>query len=243
MSRSAGRTASPSRPSDTPEQPPSVNARVYQALKQLILVGRVMPGVQLTHEGVAAELGVSRTPVRDALERLHQEGFVEHRRNRGYFVANLGVDEVRELFGLRTALELFALEEAWRRRTLLPLDDLRAINERYRDAITEGASKWRMLVDQEFHHALALRSGNQLLVKALDSLFERIVLKRHVGGYVVEQGLQAYQEQEELLRLLAAGRYDRAREALRDHIASGRDRLLGQLEDGLDAGRHGAGRL
>lgn len=222
------------RSASLPDGATSVSIRTYQAIKRLILVGRVMPGVQLTHEALATELGVSRTPVRDALERLHQDGFVEHRRNRGYFVANLGVEEVRELFGVRTALELFALDEASRQQTLLPLNDLHEINARYREAITVGASKRRMLVDMEFHHALALRSGNRLLVRSLDSVFERIVLKRHVAGYVVEQGLQAFQEQDALLRLIAGGRHDAARAALSDHIARGRDRLLGHLmEAGL----------
>ncbi|MDF8364741.1 GntR family transcriptional regulator [Achromobacter anxifer] len=215
--------------SDESKIPASATTRVYRAIKQLILVGRLMPGVQLTHEGLATELGVSRTPVREALERLLQEGFVQHRRNRGYFVADLNVDEVRELFGLRTALELYALEEAWIRGTLLPLDDLHEINQRYLEAIAEGSSKRRMLIDQEFHHLLALRSGNQLLVKALDSLFERIILKRRVGGYVVEKGFEAHQEQEKLLQLLDADDYHQARETLSHHIASGRDRLLAQL--------------
>ncbi len=216
----------------------SANTRVYRAVKQLILVGRLKPGVQLTHEGLATELGVSRTPIREALERLHQEGFVAHRRNRGYFVADLSPREVGELFGVRTALELYALEESRARDALRNVDELRAINQTYREAIAEGASKLRMIVDQQFHHALAARSDNSLLVKNLDSVFERIILKRRVEGYVVAQGEQAYIEQEKLLDQLAAGEYDEASATLRRHIVSGRDRLLGQLvtEDEADPG-------
>ncbi len=211
----------------------SLNARVYRTIKQMILLGRLMPGVQLTHEGLATEIGVSRTPVRETLERLHQEGFVYHRRNRGYFVADLSPEEVSELFGVRTALELYALDEAWQKDALDDLDDLRAINDRYQQAIQEGPSKRRMIVDHEFHRSLALRAGNQFLLRSLDAVFERIILKRRVEGYVVAKGMEAYKEQEVLLDQLAAGRLPEARETLRRHIASGRDRLLDQLkEDG-----------
>lgn len=222
----------------------SVNARVYRAIKQFILVGRVHPGVQLTHEALANELGVSRTPVREALERLHQEGYVAHRRNRGYFVADLSPREVGELFGLRTAIELYALQESWERKALQDIDALRRINAKYQEAIAVRASKQRMLVDQEFHLCLAARSGNGLLVKTLNSIFERVILKRRVEGYAVEQGLQAYNEQEKLLDHLAAGEYEEARTTLSQHIASGRDRLLGQLESdhALQNYAHQAGR-
>lgn len=212
----------------------SANERVYRALKQLILIGRVMPGVQLTHEGLASELGVSRTPVREALERLNQEGFVAHRRNRGYFVADLTPQEVSELFGVRAGLELYALEESWRQNQHINMQELQRINQDYRSAILVGASKKRMIVDQEFHLELAKQSGNTLLCRTLGSVFERIILKRRVQGYTVAQGLDAYEEHETLIRHLSLGHYEDARSALRDHILRGRDRLLAQLVQEAD---------
>src|SRR5690606_33184637 len=93
----------------------STNARVYKVIRDLITSYQLKPGVKLIHQELADKLGVSRTPVREALERLDQEGLVIRIPRRGFYVAEVGEEEARELYDLREALELFALRKSMER--------------------------------------------------------------------------------------------------------------------------------
>ena len=82
--------------------------RAYQTIRARIMDGSVPPGAALREEALAAEIGVSRTPVRDALRRLLADGLVESARNRGTFVAEITTDDLLEVYQLRAMLEGFA---------------------------------------------------------------------------------------------------------------------------------------
>jgi DNA-binding GntR family transcriptional regulator len=88
---------------------PSVRERTYEHLKSVILSGRFRPGERLAEEHLAEELGVSRTPVREALHKLEQDGLIEPLESRGFCIPYDSLEEVEDLFDLRTVLEGYAL--------------------------------------------------------------------------------------------------------------------------------------
>src|ERR687883_27216 len=90
----------------------NLSARVYNQIKNLILSNEVMPGQKLHHQQLSERLGVSRTPVREALTRLVQEGYVAFLPNRGFTCKEIRLQEAEELYDLREALEAFAVEKA-----------------------------------------------------------------------------------------------------------------------------------
>src|SRR5918999_2179467 len=90
----------------------NLSARVYNEIKNLILCNEVMPGQKLNHQQLSERLGVSRTPVREALTRLVQEGYVAFLPNRGFTCKEIRLQEAEELYDLREALEAFAVERA-----------------------------------------------------------------------------------------------------------------------------------
>src|SRR5437868_2942248 len=105
---------------------------VYQSIKESILGNRLRPGNKLTHQGLAESLGVSRTPVRESLERLYQEGYVTHIPNRGFFVAEIDAQEVRQLYQTREALETYGLMLVFRTgMQSAAMKRLKAINASY----------------------------------------------------------------------------------------------------------------
>ncbi|MBO1080152.1 GntR family transcriptional regulator [Roseomonas haemaphysalidis] len=104
--------------------------RAYQTIRARIMDGSVPPGAALREEALAAEIGVSRTPVRDALRRLLADGLVESERNRGTFVAEITTDDLLEVYQLRAALEGFAARRAATRITQGELDALRGLADR-----------------------------------------------------------------------------------------------------------------
>jgi len=85
--------------------------RAYSQIKNLILSNEVMPGQKLRHQHLSERLGVSRTPVREALTRLVQEGHVSFLPNRGFTCKEIRMQEAEELYDLREAMEAFAVEK------------------------------------------------------------------------------------------------------------------------------------
>src|SRR3990170_5674658 len=90
----------------------NLSASVYNQIKRLILCNEIMPGQKLHHQQLSERLGVSRTPIREALTRLVQEGYVSFLPNRGFTCKEIGMQEAEELYELREALEAFAVEKA-----------------------------------------------------------------------------------------------------------------------------------
>jgi DNA-binding GntR family transcriptional regulator len=90
----------------------NLSARVYNQIKNLILSNEVMPGQKLHHQHLSERLGVSRTPVREALTRLVQEGYASFLLSRGFTCKEIRMQEAEELYDLREAIEAFAVEKA-----------------------------------------------------------------------------------------------------------------------------------
>lgn len=215
--------------------PVSVNAQVYEALKAQILSGQLRPGVKLIHQELAERLSVSRTPVRESLERLYQEGFVTRIARRGFFVAEIDEDEARELYELREALELFALQSAMTRG--LSAADLRrldGLNSRYRQLLRDDRTRERMVVDRDWHLSLAAAANNRVLMRMLESVFERLILKIRVDGYRTVRGQEALNEHLAMTQALREDNWSGARKLLRAHIRGARRRLTGHLADLAD---------
>lgn len=207
-----------------------VNASVYDALKRQILNNKLRPGYKLGHQELAESLGVSRTPVRESLERLYQEGFVVRVPNRGYYVAEISAAEAHELYETREALEVYELRRSLERGiTASNLAMLERINEQYHALIGGELTRQRLIVDRNFHLALAGISGNQFLCRTLASIFERLILKRRVDGYH-DTGVVPYGEHVTLLSDLRRGNARAAERALSHHIVGASKRLLRYLD-------------
>lgn len=154
----------------------------YQGLKRQLLAGEYPPGARLGEERLAAQLGVSRTPVREALSRLHSEGLVERLADGGFGPTLINLHLVRELYEIRFALERCAL-----RRTLdgVPTHDeaqLRALRADWADldapARDADVHADFVLLDEDFHERLAAASGNRSLTDQLHKVNERIRIVR-----------------------------------------------------------------
>jgi GntR family transcriptional regulator, rspAB operon transcriptional repressor len=208
----------------------SVNQTVYEAVKGEITSSRLRPGVKLIHQELAERLNVSRTPVREALERLYQEGFVTRVPRRGFFVAEIDEDEARELYELREALEIYALRRTMA-RGIKPADlrRLDGFNEAYRGLLHDETMRERMLVDRDWHLALAALADNRALLRALEAVFERLILKIRTDGYPTRRGEEALREHREMMKALRAEDQPLAERLLAEHIQGARRRLASHL--------------
>jgi DNA-binding GntR family transcriptional regulator len=149
--------------------------RVYGQLKRSIVEGEYRSGEALTEGTLARTQRASRTPVREALSRLHQEGLVDRLPGRGWFVSTVTVQLIRDTFEVRRWLEGATAAGAAERASATDLQELRALGEfRYADASYRSAEQ----VNREFHLAIARACGNQVgieLVQQCLTQFDRFL--------------------------------------------------------------------
>lgn len=155
------------------ERPKSLADLVVERIKEQIVDGRLSVGQPLSENVLAAELGISKTPVREGLLQLKMQGLVEIRPQRGSYVFSLDDDSVGELCELRAVLELAALRLAVARSREALAHDVTGIVARMDEALAGGDLPAYRRLDAEFHQSIVNCSGNRFLVEA----YEAIALK------------------------------------------------------------------
>jgi GntR family transcriptional regulator, rspAB operon transcriptional repressor len=209
----------------------NLSARVYNQIKHLILCNEIMPGQKLHHQELSERLGVSRTPVREALTRLVQEGYVSFLPNRGFTCKEIRIQEAEELYDLREALEAFAVEKAIAKLTQASLDQLRKKMSSYGRDVQKRFTRERLVYDQDVHMQIIRLAGNETLTNTLSHVFERIVLKRRTDGlYDPARGLTAHEEHMRLLDAMQQRNVSAAVAIIREHIQAGKKNVMADLE-------------
>jgi DNA-binding GntR family transcriptional regulator len=145
----------------------ALRRNIAEAVRRAVVGGQLAPGTRINESRLSADLGVSRTPLREALFSLESLGILEADPPRGFFVTPLSAREIRELYPIGRALDLLAVRSAMR-FPKTTLDRLEAINDRFR-AARRRAERARIL-DREFHQTLISPSQNQRLHAMLDGV-------------------------------------------------------------------------
>ena len=209
----------------------NLSGQVYSQIKTLILCNEILPGQKLHHQELSERLGVSRTPVREALTRLVQEGYVSFLPNRGFTCKEIRLQEADELYQLREALEAFAVEKAIENLTEAAFTELSAKINLYGKDVQKRFTRDRLVYDQDIHLEIARLSGNETLTKTLVQVFERIILKRRTDGlYDPARGITAHQEHLKLLQAMKKRNTHDAVKIVRAHIRAGRNNVLADLK-------------
>jgi DNA-binding GntR family transcriptional regulator len=144
------------------ESMPSV---VASKLREAIVQGELVPGAQLIEVQLAAQLGVSRGPLREAMQRLVQEGLLRSERNRGLFVVELGPDDVRDIYIVRRAVDQAAAKLLLEKDTAPLARRLREILSRMSAVAKRGDRVALSNADMEFHEAFVEASGSARLMR------------------------------------------------------------------------------
>ncbi|WP_349368869.1 GntR family transcriptional regulator [Salinarimonas sp.] len=197
---------------------------VYRAILAAIRARHYRPGDRLREEEVAARLGVSRTPVREALGRLQEKGLVEAAAGRGLAVARLGMQQVLELYAMREELEGAAARFAAQQASPVELDNLVRLNAELAAAEDDA---WRAAeINRVFHERLYDAARNRYLSQALDDLQDTVALLPSTTFQVPGRAASAAQEHRALLEALSARDSERAQALAAAHIrAAFRTRL------------------
>ena len=204
--------------------------RVYREATQRAVAWRFPPGERINEVALARELGVSRTPVREALNRLARDGFVHFVPNRGFVARDLSPELVRDLYELRAAIEVAAVRLACARATDEAIERL----ARAWRAATANAPARRIdrlaAADEAFHRGIARLSGNAQLAATLERVNAQIRYFRQVDQESPERLGRTHREHAGVLDFLARRDARRAGELIERHIVLSRERALAVTE-------------
>ncbi|MGP1395477.1 MAG: GntR family transcriptional regulator [Inquilinaceae bacterium] len=220
---------------------PNSSEQAYDFIRRRILEGTFSPGERLTETMLARRIGVSRTPVRDALRRLNAEGMVEATANHGARVFAWSGDEMNEVTALRAVLESFGAGLAARKIDAGGLADLRRIQDRIeRGADRAAGPDYAVLTEQNrlLHLRIAEISGNSRLTSVLQQLMSLPHIMRKYASFNEEQLQRSLSHHRELIAALADGDAEWASSIMRAHIYAARslDQALAGTGAADDAG-------
>lgn len=187
--------------------------RIYADLRRSVIMGRRLPGERIDARELARRYGTSITPVREALQMLHQEGLVTIKPHVGYLVTQVTLKQLRDLMELREILELAAVERAASRITSQQLEELEEIYAGYTGDDDESYARYTA-ENRTFHCAIAQATGNQELTDVLGHLHDRLarfMVLRHAGETMQYSHAR-------IVEALRARRADEACRAMRDEL-------------------------
>lgn len=216
----------------SPIQPPNrVNREVYEALRRAIISGELVPGQRLVEATLANRLGVSRAPLREAIGVLERDGLISRLPRRGMAVSVLSRKDVIEIYGLRTALETWAIAKACEEASAEEIADLASIVDRMRDAIACDDVKRVAEGDVAFHRALCASSHNDRVVAVWNSNYSQIQILSNQSTVEGRPYIREFPERHlVIVRAIAAGNRDAAQRVIVEHIQSAARRTLARPE-------------
>jgi DNA-binding GntR family transcriptional regulator len=198
-------------------------------LMDLIESGELGSGSRLTETELARRLGISRTPVREALHRLHAMGLAEHGPQRGLIIAHLSYDQIRQLFAVREGLEGMATRLAAEHASRAEVNILREMVAEDRTISDPLKLQGR---NKLLHRQIVQSSHNQFMIEALGNLRVHMSLLPGSTYSRPERIKSAQAGHEEIVEAIAQGDGDRAERAAREHIAEGYQFRLKMIAEG-----------
>ena len=213
-------------PTITLLQTSSLTSVVQGELERMILSGELAPGAKLTEVALAASLGVSRGPLREAFRMLEEAGLVRTEKNRGVFVRNIPIDEAVEIFDLRAAMDELVGRRLAERITTAQLKEIRGLVDQMEHAVRAKDARHYHLLNLRFHDRLVELAGNSKLTAIYRKLIKELSLFRRLnladgGPMPISVG-----EHRQIVKAIASGDPDTAGRAMFDHVIESKERTI-----------------
>ncbi len=202
---------------------------VFHTLRQAILKGDLKPGERLMEIQLAKKLGVSRTPIREAIRKLELEGLVLMIPRKGAEVAEITEKNLRDVLEVRGALEKLAVQLACDQITKAQIHELREAAGAFREALTSGNVTEIAEADEHFHDLINLATGNQKLIQLLNNLREQMY--RYRVEYLKNEAVypQLLSEHDSLIRAIEKRQREQAAEIVCRHIENQAEAISGTI--------------
>lgn len=208
--------------------------KAYAAIYEALTAGRLRPGEHLAEERLAREIGVSRTPVREALRRLSTEGFVEFMPNQGGRVPSLSFDDIKEIFDLRVILEGYAASLSARKMSADQIKQLKDLCDGMEKAYAKRQGNYIQEIshgNRRFHRIILEAAGGQKLSRLLPQLIEMPLVLDTYNRFTKDDMNRSMRHHRELIVAIAAQDADWADAIMRSHIQSARNCYLQSVKE------------
>ena len=199
---------------------------VFEALREAILKGVLKPGERLMEIQLAEEMGVSRTPVREAIRKLELEGLVAMVPRKGAYVASLSMKDIIEVFEIRGALEGLAAELAAERITDEELEELERYLVRITESIEADDLALVVAIDTDFHSQLYKASRNERLAQIINNLREQIQRFRTTSLSLPGRMQAALEEHKKIVDAISTRDGALARRLAEEHIENAENSFM-----------------
>ena len=191
---------------------------VYEELKMQILKGSIIPGTRMMEVELAEEMGVSRTPIREAIRKHEKEGLVTIEPRRGAYASMISTEDMVEILEVRQDLEGLAAYFAADRMTKSQMDELKQVSNNYNKAVKEGNMEAMIKHDTRFHHIIVESCHNKILVQMIEQLQELVLRFRYIYYDNFRRAENMPEEHEAIVAAIAEGDAGKARAAADIHI-------------------------
>ena len=211
--------------------------KVYSAMRKRILCFELKPGERFFETEIAENLGVSRTPIREALSRLEQEGLIKSLPKRGYAVSDVTAREIEELYEIREALEVMALRAAakvYHKNDWIRFEQILHIEAGQNNEHSEELQIPDFDEAHKFHEEIIRISGKETLRQIYNMVSDKINRFQRMDLFHTDRGGASHREHIQIVKLLKQGRVEEAVTATRGHIRHSQNTILNFLHKKKD---------
>lgn len=204
--------------------------QVFEQLKKMIFDGEFRPGNRIIESEVAESIGISRTPVREALHKLEAERLIVRLPKGGYVVKGMSIGEIEEIFDIRVLLESFAgylAAQRWNDKQLAPLEEKLREFEKY---LLINDLKELTRINTEFHELLYALSKSPKLIQMINNLRDEIFLLREILLESMKVGSLSHNDHKEIIKAIKHREAEKVERLLKEHILRGKDFVITEMK-------------
>ena len=201
----------------------------YRKIKEMMLHYDIVPGQRLIFVDLAKKLGVSRTPVNNALSILANEGFLDFVPNQGYTVHQITQNEASALYEVREILELGGIDQAVQKLTPEKLENLKRQKNLYEKSVIDQVTRGRFTLDQEFHACYIQMAENPYLTDYFREIYQRIFLRHRIEGLPAGRAKEVVSEHDEIVEAITLKDAVAVKGLIKHHIKAGKDYIFSAI--------------
>ncbi|MBW1690450.1 MAG: GntR family transcriptional regulator [Deltaproteobacteria bacterium] len=210
----------------------NLGSQVFEQIKGMILRGEIPPGRRIIESEIALSMGISRTPVREAVHKLEAEGFLTPLPKGGYAVRGLTISDIEDTFDIRSILESFAGYLAAIRHTDEELSSLEEKLEEFQRYLGRGDLRKLPKINTDFHELLYALSRSPRLIKIIHGLRDEIYFLRKIILNSEKMANLSNKDHREIVDSIRKREAKKAERLLREHIIRGKQFVLGEIKKG-----------
>lgn len=199
---------------------------VYEELRNLILTGKIKPGTRMMEIELAEDMGVSRTPIREAIRKLEKEGLVVIEPRKGAYASEVSVKDMEDILEVRANLEGLAAYLAAERMTEAEKKALEEVKVKFREAVNEGNMADMISYDTKFHHMIVEASKNNHLIHMVEQLQELVLRFRYIYYKDFKRAEDMIPEHKRIFEEIVSGNGANARFEAFNHIDKLKDMIM-----------------